>query len=143
MSGELEILPSEPLPDRPAEAAITPKRRQPGAKREVTAKDLATSPYAAVQMLLRDNARLDAEVEELRRWRDMYHEVNTELRELKAKAKKSKALETLSSVCFVLAGLILGYARAAWTNAWFDGAMALVVGSVLLVGGIVAKAAAK
>jgi hypothetical protein len=89
-----------------ADAKEPPRAFLRRARRELNEEELS-SP-AARRFFIAEIERLDAEVEDLRAFRDRFHETNTRLAVLEAASLPSKWKELLSFVCQTLGAAGLG-----------------------------------
>jgi hypothetical protein len=123
----------------PTESASVKARRKSFTKlrRELDEEELK-SP-AIQRMLLDELDRLELETVDLLNYRDRFYEVDKKHAALQEKLKTSLALEIIYGVCNLAGAAALGYAPAVWTQQP-SGYVALAFGTVLIVGGTVAKA---
>ena len=91
-------------------------------------------------MILDELDRLEEENFELKRIRNKFHEVDKRASVLDEKLKRHTALDILSSGALVAGSLAFGYAPNTWATQGATGPILLVIGIVLIVGGIWAKA---
>ena len=106
--------------------------------RELSSEELTES--GTVKMLVESLYRLEAEVNELKEYRERYHEADTRaasLQERLSALREGKATQdVVSGVMFGIGGAMFGAGTS------FDGYpqwMALLFGVVLIIGGVVAK----
>lgn len=130
-----------PVPeDTRAESGLPmPKGKQAfqNINRELSDDDL-TNP-AVGKLLLNELDRLESENAELKDYQEQFHEADKKVAVLQEKSKIHLATEILSGVCFTIGAAMIGYAPVLWKSQP-SGWMVLVFGSVLIFGGIFAKA---
>jgi len=118
--------------------AVTKTRRAlSGLKRELTDAELAEP--GTQKMILEELERLSDENSRLSSFQDDYHRVDKNLAVVKEKQKRNIAAEIVSGSCIAVGAAALGYAPAVWASPP-SGAITLVFGAVLTIGGIIAKA---
>jgi hypothetical protein len=106
-------------------------------RRELTNEDLA-SP-GAQKLLLDALERADAECETLRSYVSQFHEADKRAAVLAEKLKPQKALDVAFGVGTGLGGAVVGLAPVFWDAHLALGIAALIVGSLLVIGGIVTR----
>lgn len=136
MTGE----PPDQEPQAPTAQAIVPapKGRQSLARvrRELSEDELA-SP-AVQRLLVEDLERLQHEAVDLGEYRERYHVADKRAAVMEEKLKLSVAGEVVFGVCLSAGAAILGYAPLLWEkqpNGW----IAVTLGGLLMVGGVVSR----
>lgn len=131
-------------PNEPSEAAefdarkgISGRKSFSKLRRELTDEELS-SP-AVQRMLLDEIERLDDALVVNCHYRDSYHKCDKLLAALQEKFKSKISIEIIHVVCIAVAGVTLGYATSNWSNQPVGG-LALALGAVLLIAGLIAKA---
>ena len=138
---------TEPQPDvepsDPSEViAAAPKgnsgrRSFSNLRRELTDEELTS---AAVQrMLLDELERLDRECADLGLIRERYHTCDKKVGVMEERFKTKVSLEIMHVTCFLISGSALGYAASNWVAQPTVSLLALVLGGVLAIAGVVAK----
>ena len=112
------------------------KRAFQNITRELSDDDL-TKP-AVGKLLLNELDRLESENAELRNYREQFQEADKKVAVLQEKNKTHLATEIISAVCFTIGAVLIGYAPVLWKSQP-SGWIALALGSILIIGGIVAK----
>ena len=107
------------------------------ARRELTEEELA-APAARV-MLLDEVDRLDSENTELSQFRNRFHQVDKECAVLKEREKGGIASDIVFTVSMTLGGVVVGALPGLSSVAPKYHDMALAVGILLMLTGIVAK----
>ncbi|MFY7867161.1 hypothetical protein [Roseateles sp.] len=140
---------SRELPDQEPSSAsrtvtVEPTKPANGQRRALSAlrRELDDKEFSspAVQRLLVDEIeRLEAEVRELVSFRERYFQSERRAAVLEQKGKDNNAFEILSLTCITVGGAAIGYAPNVWTVG-ASGWVALGLGGLLVVGGVVAKA---
>jgi hypothetical protein len=132
----------EPEAPGALDVSLVPKGRQAlsRVRRELSEEEFA-SP-AAQRLLIDDMERLERERNELLEFREKYFVTHEKLAVLQERAKRSLAGEIVFGACLALAGALMGFAPTVW-NQPPSGWVALLVGGVLLVIGIVARVVQK
>ena len=103
-----------------------------------------------MKLLLDDKDRLEIENSELKdqlelknaelsNYQERFHEADKKVAVLEEKSKKDLATEIISVVLFTVGAAMIGYAPNIWQSQP-SGWIALVLGAVLIIGGILAKA---
>ena len=105
---------------------------------------------AVMKLLLDDKDRLEIENSELKdqlelknaelsNYQERFHEADKKVAVLEEKSKKDLATEIISVVLFTVGAAMIGYAPNIWQSQP-SGWIALVLGAVLIIAGILAKA---
>lgn len=132
----------EPSDPSEATASVTPKgsygrRSFSNLRRELTDDELTS---AAVQRMLLDELdRLDRECADLSIIRDQFHTCDKRVGVLEERFKTKVSLEIMHVTCFLISGSSLGYAASNWAAQPTVSLLALILGGVLAVAGVVAK----
>jgi alpha-galactosidase len=105
--------------------------------REISDDDL-TNP-AVYRLLLDDVDRLETENVELKQIRGDFYGADKRVAVLEEKQKSHTAFEIISGGCLTVGAAILGYAPVLWASQP-SGVMAILLGSILITAGILAKA---
>ena len=103
-------------------------------KRELSEEEL-TSP-AVQKLLLNDNYRMEKEMERLKEYESLYHAKDKEAAVLSEKISKSTGSEILFTACETVGSLLAGISANYWSN---KGWILLIIGSGLVLGGIIYK----
>ena len=130
-----------PVPKDTREGSDLPQRKGQSAfqniDRELSEDDLINP--AVAKLLLGEKDRLEIENAELRNYQEKFYETDKMVAVLKEKSQTNLATEIISVVLFTVGAAMLGYAPALWESQP-SGWIALVLGAVLIIGGIFAKA---
>ncbi len=127
---------TEDIEDGSGLPASKGKRAFQNITRELSDKDL-TNP-AVGKLLLNELDRLESENAELSNYREQFQEADKKVAVLQEKNKTHLATEIISAVCFTIGAVLIGYAPVLWKSQP-SGWIALALGSILIIGGIVAK----
>jgi len=106
-------------------------------RRELSDDELA-SP-GVQKMLLAEIERLEAETAKLGSYQDKFYIADKKATVLEEKNKVQIAHEIITLSCITLGGVSLGYAPAVWSYG-STGFIAIAVGAILIICGIVSKA---
>jgi hypothetical protein len=105
-------------------------------RRELNDKEPASR--AIIKILLDDIDRLEDETERLSEYRDRFYKADKEAAILRQRLCASVAQEVISMTCMTLSGIIIGAAFSISPDTWVRVGV-IVIGSVLLLAGIIAK----
>lgn len=119
-----------------------PKERRAFTKvrRELSEEELS-SP-AAHRLLLDDLDRLEQQVVELSEFRERFHKTDKDKAVLKERIRTSIAFEIISCVCLTIGAALIGLTPFLW-NTKPLGHFSLLVGGILIICSIIAKAVKK
>lgn len=92
------------------------------------------------KLLIAEVERLDEENNALVNYRDRFYEAERKVAVSSVRLNEKRAAEIISTTCFALGGAALGYAPAVWSATdHFTSGLAVTIGAVLIIAGIVAK----
>jgi hypothetical protein len=125
---------SDVQPDESGAIPVAPSPKKTGkalenVSRALTDDELASS--GARKMLLEELGRLTDENSDLRSYRDRFYDAEKRLGILQEKLKPTRSIDILSGGCILVGGLMIGSHK--------PGDLALIVGWILVIVGIVAK----
>ena len=140
-----------PVPEDIGDGSGLPTSKEKQAFQNITRElsdDDLTNP-AVGKLLLDERDRLEIENDELKKrlenendklsnYREKFHEADKKVAVLQEKNKTHLATEIISAVCFTIGAVLIGYAPVLWKSQP-SGWIALALGSILIIGGIVAK----
>ena len=129
-----------PVPEDTGDGSGLPASKGKRAFQNITPElsdDDLTKP-AVGKLLLNELDRLESENAELRNYREQFQEADKKVAVLQEKNKTHLATEIISAVCFTIGAVLIGYAPVLWKSQP-SGWIALALGSILIIGGIVAK----
>lgn len=136
-----ELEDEEPSADTPVSTDVPKGRRSfAGARRELTDEEMANT--GVVKILLDDTERLEGECAVLRDYVEKFHLSDKRSAILHEKLKPQTAIDLFSGAALAVGSAMVGFAPGAWKQqptAW----MALLLGCVLIIAGIIAKRVSK
>ncbi|MBU0914151.1 MAG: hypothetical protein KKF22_16585 [Gammaproteobacteria bacterium] len=106
-----------------------------GIKRQISEEDLQ-SP-AVQRILLGEVDKLERKVGYLEMFIDRYHISDKKAAILEEKLKSVRADEVLYGLCLTIGSAIIGLSSMVWSIGY--GGIVIVIGSVLLLGGLISK----
>lgn len=104
-------------------------------RREISEEDLQ-SP-AVQRILLGEVDRLQTQISDLELIKVKYHAADKQTAILNEKIKALTSHEVLYGICLTVGSAIIGLASLLWASGY--GLVAIAIGSVLVVGGVVSK----
>ena len=107
-----------------------------GLRRELSEDELSNT--GTLRMILDQHDQLVEENDDLRRVRERFHACNREAAVLRERLKKSNAHDIVLGATLAGGSLVLGYLPSLWSTQP-TGLIALVVGTTLVVGSVVAR----
>jgi hypothetical protein len=134
-----DVEPEEPRnrePGAPAVKGTSRRRSFKNLRREMVDEELS-SP-AVQRMLIDDIERLEDECEELRVCQQKFHDSDKRCGVLEEKFRSKISLEIMHVTCFLISGSVIGYAASNWTSQPVA-TLALILGGILAIAGVVAK----
>ncbi|HAU4905264.1 TPA: hypothetical protein F3P23_00540 [Aeromonas hydrophila] len=135
-----DIEPQEPTTDSPQVDTKKASARRSFSKlrRELNDEEL-TSP-AIQKMLIDEIERLEEERVTLNSFRDKFHTSDKEASVLKEQFKSKKALDIFHTGNITVGAAILGYTPSIWASQQPSALIFTILGCVLIVVGLIAKA---
>jgi hypothetical protein len=106
--------------------------------KELTDDDLDTP--GARKLVLDALFRAEEEKAELRLFRDRYHQADKKNGIFEEKLKTNTAVDVISMGCMAAGGIAFGYSRGLWSTQLGTAIGAVVLGTILIFIGIIARA---
>lgn len=103
-------------------------------KRELT-EDEMMDP-AVIRLVISDLDRMERDIIRMQKYEDLFHTKDKEAAILSEKVKSSTASEVIYTVCEAGGSALMGASSVFWD---FKGWIILLIGSVLVIGGIIYK----
>lgn len=131
------------IPEKPDKTAVegtaqqntVPASPYAGIKRQISEDDLQ-SP-AVQRILLGEVDKLESKVMSLEMYVERFHVSDKKAAILEEKLKSVKADEILYGMCLTIGSAVIGLSSMVWSIGY--GGIAIAVGSVLLIGGLISK----
>lgn len=107
-------------------------------RRELREEEAVIASTAIQLMLLDRVEQLQAEINNLKPFRERFHEADKRREVLTEKLKVRVASDVIFGLCLSIGSISLGFAKPLWDNPPF-GALMIILGGVLIIGAIVSR----